>query len=150
MEQKKPMKSSDRKTPPPARPAPARGSAKPSKPAKKPAAETTAEYVFGWLGRQVGHVKKAVQSDVTAKPAGKTAASKPKASGSSKPSAGGTKPPPKPAPQADTSAADEKVIYRQDKIAEAELPHQPGVILRRTIIDEVVVERVIEKPPEES
>ena len=34
----------------------------------------------------------------------------------------------------------EKVIYREDKVEEAEMPDRPGVILRRTIIDEVVVE----------
>ena len=94
-----------------------------------------AGYVMGWLGRQVGHVKKAVKTDVTQ---GKGAPS-PKSPGAS----------PKPAPQAapvpepdapDDSGSTSKIIYREDKIEEAELPDRPGVILRRTIIDEVVVE----------
>ena len=33
-----------------------------------------------------------------------------------------------------------KVIYRDNKVEEAEHPTQPGVKLRRTIIDEVVVD----------
>jgi hypothetical protein len=32
------------------------------------------------------------------------------------------------------------VIYRDDKIEQVPHPNQPGVILRRTIIDEVIVE----------
>jgi hypothetical protein len=55
--------------------------------------------LFGWFGRQVGHIKKAIQTD----PAG---------------------------PQ---------VTYRNQKVEEAEHPKQPGVKLRRTIIDEVIV-----------
>ena len=57
---------------------------------------------FGWLGRQIGHVSKAVKTDVT-----------------------------KPAP---------KVVYRNDKVEEKEMPNQPGVKLRRTTIDEVIVD----------
>lgn len=57
---------------------------------------------FGWLGRQVGHVKKAVQSG--------------------------------------NAAPAQKVIYRKDKIEEHELPDQPGTRLRRTVIDEVIVQ----------
>jgi hypothetical protein len=72
----------------------------PNKPAKKP------DSLLGWLGRQLGHVKKAVQTDVT-------------------------KPPEKPKP---------KVIYRDNKVEEAEIPTQPGVKLRRTVIDEVIVD----------
>ena len=59
---------------------------------------------FGWLGRQVGHVKKAVKTPAPA---------------------------PKPAP---------KVIYRNNKVEEQPMPNQPGVTLRRTTIDEVVVD----------
>jgi hypothetical protein len=72
----------------------------------------------------VGHVKKAVKADVTkpAKPAAK-------------------KPSPKPTKTAPPPSSTETVIFRQDQVEEAEMPHQPGVILRRTIIDEVVVER---------
>lgn len=72
----------------------------PKKPAEKP------DSLLGWLGRQIGHVKKAVKADVT-------------------------KPPVKPKP---------KVIYRDNKVEEAEVPSQPGVKLRRTVIDEVIVD----------
>jgi hypothetical protein len=58
---------------------------------------------FGWLGRQIGHVKTAVKTDMN-----------------------------KPAP---------KVIYRNDKVEEKPMPNQPGVKLRRTTIDEVIVEK---------
>jgi hypothetical protein len=54
---------------------------------------------FGWLGRQVGHVKKAVQADVDAS----------------------------------------KVAYRKEKVEEIQHPEEPGVKLRRTTIDEVIV-----------
>jgi hypothetical protein len=57
---------------------------------------------FGWLGRQVGHVKKAVATDVA-----------------------------RPAPQ---------IVYRKDKVEEKPIPDQPGVKLRRTTIDEVIVD----------
>ena len=57
---------------------------------------------FNWLGRQVGHVKKAVAEE--------------------------EKPPPP------------VVIYRKDKVEERPMPEQPGVKLRRTTIDEVIVE----------
>lgn len=129
------------------------GAAKPAaaaRPATKPVPAKPGDGLLGWFGRQVGHVSKAVQADVT-KPGGRKR-------GGAKP--GGTKPGhkpqaaarPRPAP-AKPSAADaaasvqppaagpgEKVIYRHDEVEEAELPDRPGVILRRTIIDEVVVE----------
>ena len=70
--------------------------------AKQPKSDT----LLGWLGRQIGHVKKAVKTDVT-------------------------KPPPPPKP---------KVVYRDNKVEEAEHPDQPGVKLRRTVIDEVIVD----------
>lgn len=57
---------------------------------------------FSWLGRQVGHVKKAVAEDQPAPPV---------------------------------------VIYRKDKVEEQPMPEQPGVKLRRTTIDEVIVVR---------
>jgi len=66
--------------------------------------------LFGWLGRQFAHVKKAVKADVV--PA-------------------------------------KKVVYRDNKVEEAEMPGQPGVKMRRTVIDEVIVERprLERKPP---
>ena len=77
------------------------------KPARK---KSTTDHLFGWLGRQVGHVKKAVKADVTKK--------KPRAAAAPKP----------------------KVVYRDDKVEEADHPTQPGVKLRRTVIDEVIVD----------
>ncbi len=55
---------------------------------------------LGWLGRQIGHVKKAVKTDVT-----------------------------------------KKVVHRQTDVQEARLPDRPNVTLRRTIIDEVIVDK---------
>jgi hypothetical protein len=55
---------------------------------------------LGWLGRQVGFVKKAMKADV-----GK------------------------------------KIIHREQRVEEAKVPEQPNVTLRRTVIDEVIVEK---------
>ena len=72
--------------------------------------------LWGWLGRQVGHVKKAVKTDVT------------KGKGTN---------------AAEVSAGEEKsVVYREEKAEEVELPDRPGVVLRRTVIDEVIVDTV--------
>ena len=115
------------------------GKSSPGKPAggKGKANKTGATgYVMGWLGRQVGHVKKAVKTDVTQGKAGGAAKSPAPASKPAQP-----KPSPAPDPaHADDSGSTTKVIYREDKIEQAEMPDRPGVILRRTIIDEVVVE----------
>jgi len=80
--------------------------------------------LFGWLGRQVGHVKKAVQAE-------------PKALTKSpqKPAAMG------PEPKPTTAQSDPKVLYREGRVEEADHPTQPGVKLRRTVIDEVIVEK---------
>lgn len=59
--------------------------------------------LFGWLGRQVGHIKKAVQHDVAAP----------------------------------------EVAYRKQDVKEVDHPEQPGVKLRRTTIDEVIVQKQI-------
>lgn len=59
--------------------------------------------LFGWLGRQVGYVSKAVKTEVVAPP----------------------KPP--------------VTVYREARVAEAPHPTEPGVVLRRTVIDEAVV-----------
>ena len=86
--------------------------------------------VMGWLGRQVGYVKKAV----TAKPA-KTPPAKRSAPQSAQPADAPTgKQPPPPAEPAGG------ILYRHDEIQEAEHPTQPGVKLRRTIIDEVIAD----------
>jgi hypothetical protein len=85
-------------------------------PKKKPA--NTSDSLFGWLGRQIGHVKKAVKTDVT----------KPK-----------PKPKPKPTSSAKSGPAKPTVVFRNGKIEEADHPTEPGVKLRRTTIDEVIV-----------
>ena len=58
--------------------------------------------LLGWLGRQFGYVKKAVDTDVLA-------------------------------------PADSKTVYRESTVEEKELPDDPNVKLRRTVIDEVIV-----------
>ena len=89
--------------------------------------------LWNWLGRQIGHVKKAVTADVTKKNAAASPAqvdgAKPQAAAEpAQPSA------PPPVPEAP------KVIYRDEKAEEVELPNRPGVKLRRTVIDEVIVD----------
>ena len=84
--------------------------------------------LFGWFGRQVGYVKKAVKTKPTAVPPAK----RPAPPGGS---AGGAK-----APSPPSEAAPPAVLYRQGQVQEAEHPTQPGVTLRRTIIDEVIVD----------
>ena len=79
--------------------------------------------LFGWLGRQVGHVKKAVQTQPAAL---SKRASRP----SDKPRA---------ASAASATPPEPAVIYREGRVEEAEHPNKPGVKLRRTIIDEVIV-----------
>ena len=111
-------------------------------PAKKPAPKGKAKPqptgFMNWLGRQVGHVKSAVGTDVT-QPAAKAKA-KVKARGQTqaKPRSAQARPQPQATPP--PTAPPSKVVYRDDKIEEVEHPTQPGVILRRTIIDEVIVE----------
>ena len=80
--------------------------------------------LWNWLGRQIGHVKKAVTTDVT-----KPAVLPPPAP-----------PPPPPPPSPATQPQQPKVIYRDQKAEEVELPDRPGVKLRRTVIDEVIVD----------
>ncbi len=84
---------------------------------------------FGWLGRQVGHVKKAVKTPGGANP---DAPDQPAA-----PAAQSTED--RDAPAGDGGGP--KVIYREDRVEEADLPDKPGVKLRRTVIDEVIVDR---------
>jgi hypothetical protein len=79
--------------------------------------------LWNWLGRQIGHVKKAVTTDVT-KPAVLPPPSAPQ---------------PQPQPEA-PQPQQPKVIYRDQKAEEVELPDRPGVKLRRTVIDEVIVD----------
>jgi hypothetical protein len=90
-------------------------------------AREKSDSLWNWLGRQVGHVKKAVKTDVTKTAAGGADAA---SSAPAEPQAA--------EPVAATDAA--KVIYRDESAEEVELPDRPGVKLRRTVIDEVIVD----------
>jgi hypothetical protein len=90
------------------------------------APKAKSDSLWNWFGRQIGHVKKAVTADVT------------------KPAVLPPAPPPPPQPEVPPQQQS-KVIYRDQKAEEVELPDQPGVKLRRTVIDEVIVD---EKPKE--
>ena len=68
--------------------------------------------LFGWLGRQVGHVKKAVRTDVEAE-----------------------------AEKQSQGHPEVQVVYRNDTVQEAPHPANPDLKLRRTVIDEVIVEK---------
>jgi hypothetical protein len=59
---------------------------------------------LGWLGRQIGYVRKAVTMDVS-----------------------------------------KETVHREQHVQEAQLPDQPNVTLRRTIIDEVIVKKKTEE-----
>ena len=81
--------------------------------------------LWNWLGRQVGHVKKAVKADV-----------KPKAL------------PAEPGATAQAPGESQnvpQVIYRDQKVEEVEHPENPNVVLRRTVIDEAIVRSEEEK-----
>ena len=77
--------------------------------------------LWNWLGRQVGYVG----GPVLAKP---QAAPKTSQGESSAPKADST-----------SEVQQPQVIYRDGRVEEVDHPTQPGVKLRRTIIDEVVV-----------
>jgi hypothetical protein len=62
---------------------------------------------FGWLGRQIAHVRKALRTDISAS----------------------------------------KTVYQNRTVEEKPLPQDPKVKLRRTVIDEVVVDNA---PPKSS
>src|SRR4051794_15554722 len=90
---------------------------------------------FGWLGRQVGYGKKAVKNDPPPGAAGAAAAR-------TTPPRAPPHPKASPTTEPDAQAQSEPtVIYRDGKIEEAPHPTEPGMKLRRTIIDEVIVER---------
>jgi hypothetical protein len=40
-----------------------------------------------------------------------------------------------------------QIVHRQQKVEEAKLPDQPNVTLRRTVIDEVIVDKQLPAPP---
>jgi hypothetical protein len=89
---------------------------------------------FGWLGRQIGYVSKAVRTEPLATPP-----AKPSAAQRAEPDEPKKTDPPSGEPAG-------AVLYRQGQVQEAEHPSQPGVKLRRTIIDEVIVEP--DEPPQ--
>ena len=74
---------------------------------------------FGWLGRQVGFVSKAIKTDV-----------KPLPSSSSEQQQQPSPPPPP------------KVLFRADNVEEAPHPADPSLTLRRTTIDEVITKPI--------
>ncbi|HZN63987.1 MAG TPA: hypothetical protein VFB66_01715 [Tepidisphaeraceae bacterium] len=84
--------------------------------------------VFGWLGRQVGYVKKAVRTKPAALP----------------------KPEPRPTTSEEPppSSPAEK-LYENRKVEEVPHPENPQIKLRRTIIDEAIVDPV-PPPPDRS
>lgn len=84
--------------------------------------------LFGWFGRQVGYVKKAVSTNPAALP-------KPEAPAN---------PPPAAKPPADLSGAR---VYENRKVEEVVHPQNPHIKLRRTIIDEAIVEGGATRPP---
>jgi hypothetical protein len=83
--------------------------------------------LFGWLGRQVGYVSKAVKAKAAAQPPAKRSAPQ--------------SPPRPPTAEQPAPPADPPVVYRHDQVQEAEHPTDPGLKLRRTIIDEVIVDK---------
>ncbi len=89
---------------------------------------------WNWLGRQVGHVKKAVKTNVKPSAA-------PQVSSNGANAAAAQPAAPEGGPQ---------IIYRDEKAEEVELPDQPGVKLRRTVIDEVIVEEKQQKKGDSS
>lgn len=95
--------------------------------------EKPGDGLWGWLGRQIGHVKQAIKTDVTkgAQPAAEPAPSTPDAQEPRQEQV-----PPVPP----ITEPPKQVIYREEKAEEVDLPDRPGVKLRRTIIDEVIVE----------
>ena len=70
------------------------------------------EGFFGWLGRQLGHVKKAVKTEVETE-VEKQAQGDP----------------------------ENQVVYQNQTVQEVPHPENPDVKLRRTVIDEVIVEK---------
>lgn len=79
---------------------------------------------LGWLGRQVGYVSKAVKQPVTPPAPARTT----------------------PSPSPVDAAADVGTIYRDRQVIELPMPGRPGVLLRRTTIDEAVVTRTPSRP----
>lgn len=96
---------------------------------------------FGWLGRQVGHVKKAATTPARpakSPPSAPRQPSPPRSTAAHNPASPAR---PNPATAAPPPAENQPaVLYRKGKVEERPMPDQPGIILRRTTIDEVVVD----------
>jgi len=88
--------------------------------------------VFGWLGRQVGYVKKAVRTKPAALPGPKPQAP---------PSSSSAAPPAEPPAEK---------LYENRKVEEVPHPENSHIKLRRTIIDEAIVEPGPERPSDGS
>jgi hypothetical protein len=43
-----------------------------------------------------------------------------------------------------------EIVHRQQTVEEAKLPEQPNVTLRRTVIDEVIVDKQLPAPPRQN
>jgi hypothetical protein len=89
--------------------------------------------LLGWLGRQVGYVRHAVKTT----PSASVPAKRPPPKSSAAQSEANQQP----QPETPKPPAGDGIVYRHDQVQEAEHPSQPGVKLRRTIIDEVIVDR---------
>ena len=75
-------------------------------------AKKSGDGFFGWLARQIGHVKKAVQTKVETEAENQA--------------------------QGDP---ENQVVYRKDRVEEIPHPESPDLKLRRTVIDEVIVDK---------
>jgi hypothetical protein len=73
--------------------------------------------LLGWLGRQVGYVRRAIRHPVA-------------------PPSGGV-----------DAEARAQTIYRGQKILEEPMPGNPNITLRRTVVDEAIVNRDNDRTP---
>ena len=78
----------------------------------KPPQPSPGNGLWGWLGRQIGHVKKAVETEVEHE-AEKQAQGDP----------------------------ENQVVYQKETVQEVPHPENPDLTLRRRVIDEVIVEK---------
>jgi hypothetical protein len=108
---------------------------------------------MGWLGRQIGYVKGAVKPKAGGAPAqqqqqalpqqgegGMGGAATPQANSQASPAAGAAGQPATNAVPPPQGAVVPQVVYREEKVEEIEHPERPGVVLRRTVIDEAIVD----------
>ena len=96
--------------------------------------QTPGDGFMGWLGRQIGYVRGAVKTKAGA--AQQSALPQAAVTPPTNPPASAAPPPTPPPP----SAIVPQVVYRDEKVEEIEHPDRPGVTLRRTVIDEAIVD----------